>query len=73
MSLLPDLITRQEFADAMRVDPKTVDRWRLAGRVASVPLPNGHWRYFQAELDALVRGERLTPAQLQRVRNGERP
>jgi predicted site-specific integrase-resolvase len=71
--MLPELVTRQEFADAMRVDPKTVDRWRVAGKVTAVAVPNGRWRYLQAELDALVRGQRLTPAQLQRVRNGERP
>ncbi len=38
------------------VDPKTVTRWALEGKVASVRTPGGHHRFFHAEIAALLAG-----------------
>lgn len=52
-----DLMTPAEVANLFRVDPKTVNRWAVAGRLASVRTLGGHRRYFRAEVEALLRGE----------------
>lgn len=70
MSQLPELMTGRQFADVLGVDPKTVDRWRKDRKIASVPLPNGRFRYFRAEADAWRRGQPLTPQQIRELREG---
>lgn len=52
-----DLMTPAEVANLFRVDPKTVNRWAVAGRLASVRTLGGHRRYFRAEVEALLHGE----------------
>lgn len=41
------LLTPAEVADAFRVHVRTVNRWALAGRLASIHTPGGHRRRFQ--------------------------
>jgi excisionase family DNA binding protein len=50
------LLTPTEVAQLFRVDPKTVKRWALAGRLRSVRTPGGHQRFFKTEIDALLHG-----------------
>src|SRR5690606_15711058 len=56
MSTFEDLMTPAEVAAAFRVDPKTVTRWAVAGRLTSVRTPGGHRRYLRREVEALLLG-----------------
>lgn len=51
------LLTPGEVAEMFRVDPKTVTRWAVQGRITSVRTPGGHRRFRPAEIRALLRGE----------------
>ena len=57
------LMTPGEVATLFRVDPKTVTRWAVAGRIGSVRTPGGHRRFRESEVRALLHGEaRRAPA-----------
>lgn len=58
MSAVSDvrLLIPAQVAAMFRVDRKTVLRWSAAGRLLSVRTPGNHRRYFEAEVDALLRG-----------------
>ncbi len=53
-----DLLTVAEVAAAFRVDPKTVNRWTLAGRLRSVRTPGGagpgHHRFYRTDIEAIL-------------------
>lgn len=51
------LMTPGEVATLFRVDPKTVTRWAVAGRIGSVRTPGGHRRFRESEVRMLLRGE----------------
>ncbi|HVE98832.1 MAG TPA: BldC family transcriptional regulator [Mycobacteriales bacterium] len=51
------LMTPGEVATLFRVDPKTVTRWAVAGRIGSVRTPGGHRRFRESEVRALLHGE----------------
>ncbi len=55
------LLTPAEVAALFRVDPKTVTRWAVAGRLASIRTLGGHRRYRESEVQALIE-EGATPA-----------
>lgn len=59
------LLTPGEVAALFRVDPKTVTRWAVAGRIGSLRTPGGHRRFRETEVRALLR-ELSTPAHRQR-------
>ena len=48
------LLKPGEVAALFRVDPKTVTRWVLAGRIKSIRTPGGHHRYLESEVRALL-------------------
>jgi excisionase family DNA binding protein len=50
------LMTPAEVAQTFRVDPKTVSRWAISGRVGSIRTPGGHRRYRRSEIAALMAG-----------------
>ncbi len=52
------LLKPGEVAKLMRVDPKTVARWTAAGRLSSVRTPGGQHRFKEAEVLALLAGQR---------------
>ncbi len=56
----PRLLTPAEVASMLRVDPKTVTRWALQGRLQSVRTPGGHRRYLETEVMAYVNGSTQT-------------
>ncbi len=56
------LLTPGEVATLFRVDPKTVTRWAAAGRIGSIRTPGGHRRFREAEVRALLEGDRGEPA-----------
>ena len=45
-SEMPKLLTPAEVAQAFNVNPKTVTRWAVEGRLSSVFTPGGHRRYY---------------------------
>ena len=50
------LLTPGEVAAMFRVDPKTVTRWAIAGRIGSIRTPGGHRRFRESEVRALLQG-----------------
>ena len=50
------LMTPAEVAQIFRVDPKTVSRWAISGRVGSVRTPGGHRRFHSVEVAELLAG-----------------
>lgn len=48
------LMTPAEVAALFRVDPKTVTRWAVAGKLNSLRTLGGHRRYRAAEVYALL-------------------
>lgn len=52
------LMTPREVAVVFRVDPKTVTRWAITGRLEYVRTPGGHRRYFREQVEALLRDQR---------------
>ena len=65
-----ELLTREEAAEHMActtygrtVNPRTVDRWADAGRIARTKLGGLQWvRFRRAELDALAELEPVAPS-----------
>ncbi|HZG96188.1 MAG TPA: BldC family transcriptional regulator [Mycobacteriales bacterium] len=51
------LMTPGEVATLFRVDPKTVSRWAIAGRIPSVRTPGGHRRFRESDVRSLLRGD----------------
>jgi predicted site-specific integrase-resolvase len=48
------LWTRRQVADLFNVDPRTVHRWHLNGKLIPVRTPGGHTRYKDADIQALL-------------------
>ena len=46
-----DLLTPSEVARIFRVDPKTVSRWAIAGKIGSVRTLGGHRRFYRSEVE----------------------
>jgi excisionase family DNA binding protein len=49
------LLTPAEVAAVFRVDPKTVTRWAVAGKLTAVRTLGGHRRYRASEVQDLLR------------------
>lgn len=49
-----DLITPREVAALFCVNPKTVTRWAVAGRLTAYRTLGGHRRFSRAEIERLV-------------------
>jgi excisionase family DNA binding protein len=56
------LLTPGEVASLFRVDPKTVTRWAISGKLPSVKTPGGHRRYRQTDVTALLTAHGFDPA-----------
>lgn len=54
---IEEYLTPAEVAQLFRVDPKTVTRWALAGKLTSIRTLGNHRRYRAAEVYARLRGE----------------
>lgn len=52
------LLTPVEVARLFRVDPETVTRWALAGRIGSLMPPGGHRRFRESEVQTPSQGHR---------------
>jgi excisionase family DNA binding protein len=51
------LLTPAELAALLRVDVKTTSRWAKGGKLHTIRTPGGHYRFFENEVKALMRGE----------------
>lgn len=51
------LLTPGEVAVMFRVDPKTVARWAIDGRLGCIRTPGGHRRFLESEVTALFADE----------------
>lgn len=54
------LLAPREVAALLFVDPKTVTKWAVAGKLSSIRTPGGHRRYRESEVLAIISG--LHPA-----------
>jgi excisionase family DNA binding protein len=50
------LMTPGEVAQAFRVDPKTVERWAKAGKLASIRTLGNHRRYSRQQVEHIMTG-----------------
>jgi excisionase family DNA binding protein len=49
------LLTVSEVAAIFRVDPRTISRWRIAGKLAGIQTPGGRdYRYRESYVRALL-------------------
>ncbi|MFD0883396.1 BldC family transcriptional regulator [Streptosporangium algeriense] len=48
------LLMPGEVARVFGVDPKTVNRWALTGRIPSLRTPSGQRRYRESDVNALL-------------------
>ncbi len=55
LHLEESLLTPAEVATMFRVDPKTVTRWAVAGKLTAVRTLGGHRRYRTGEVLDLLR------------------
>jgi excisionase family DNA binding protein len=62
MTQTAPLLTPGEVALMFGVDPKTVTRWAVAGRLGSIRTPGGHRRYRASEVTALLADEAVSGA-----------
>ena len=53
MNIQERLLTPGEVARMFRVDPKTVTRWAVSGRIGSIRTPGGHRRFRESEVNDL--------------------
>src|SRR5215210_7297495 len=49
-----ELLTPAEVAALLYVDPKTVSRWAVAGKIHSIRTPGGHRRFLRSEILAMI-------------------
>jgi excisionase family DNA binding protein len=52
-----DLLTPAEVAVLFRVNPKTVTRWALAGKISAIRTLGGHRRFRRDEIESVLRAE----------------
>jgi excisionase family DNA binding protein len=45
-----ELLTPAEVGRIFRVNPKTVTRWAIAGKITAVRTPGGHRRFYRSEI-----------------------
>ena len=51
------LLTPGEVSARFRVDVKTATRWAKDGKLHTIRTPGGHRRFFENEVNAMLRGE----------------
>jgi excisionase family DNA binding protein len=57
-----------EVAALLRVDPKTVTRWAVVGRIESIRTPGGHRRFRESDVRRLLEVDRAP-----HLREADRP
>jgi excisionase family DNA binding protein len=54
------LLTPAEVAALFRVNPKTVTRWAMAGKISSIRTLGGHHRFRRSEIRTLLSANEST-------------
>ena len=49
------LLTAQQVAEQLLVEPKSVRRWLKAGKLKGYRLPGGDWRVRQDDVDGMLK------------------
>jgi excisionase family DNA binding protein len=57
----PPLLLPGEVAVLFRVDRRSVTRWAKEGKLHPIHTLGGHRRFYEAEVRALLRGEKWEP------------
>ena len=57
----PRLLFPAEVCDRLRVSPKTLARWRNAGKIRSARTPGGRIRYYDDDVKAIIAGTYVVP------------
>ncbi|NTV61917.1 MAG: helix-turn-helix domain-containing protein [Oscillochloris sp.] len=57
----PNVLTPNEIADLLHIDPKTVRKWLRERSLIGIQLPGGDWRVLQPDFDAFIHHHRLQP------------
>jgi excisionase family DNA binding protein len=55
------MLTPAQVAERYKCDVKTVGRWAKEGKLDSIRTPGGHRRYYERQVEALMRGEKWEP------------
>ena len=51
-----DLFGPAEVAAMLHVDPKTVSRWAVSGKIRSIRTPGGHRQFLRSEIAGMIEG-----------------
>jgi excisionase family DNA binding protein len=65
------LLTPAEVAAMLRVDPKTVTRWALTGKLSSIRTPGNHRRFSEAEVREYLNGWTMRDGEPDDPREGD--
>jgi len=65
----PELMTLAEVCRTFQVHPRTVTRWADDGKLLVTRTPGNHRRYFRLQVDAIIKGRSLTPAEIETLRD----
>lgn len=57
MTSPPTLLTTEEVAEILRVDPETVRRYARDKRLPAFALPGGLWRFHRRDVDEFMSTE----------------
>lgn len=52
-----ELLPPGEVARLLGVDPRTVTRWAVTGKIPSLKTPGGHRRYRRSAIQAIIDGK----------------
>jgi excisionase family DNA binding protein len=57
-----DLLTPAEVGRLFRVNPKTVTRWAITGKIKAVRTLGGHRRFYRSEIERAIQSARESEA-----------
>lgn len=55
-----DLLTPAEVGRLFRVNPKTVTRWAITGKIKAVRTLGGHRRFYRSEIERAIHDARAS-------------
>ncbi len=54
---MKELLTPEEAARVLKVDPATIRAWLRAGQLKGIKLPGGFWRISEEALEEYISGK----------------
>lgn len=55
-----EIMTPAQVAAIYKVNPKTVTRWAIAGKIPSIKTPGGHRRFFRSDIEKNINSITVT-------------